>query len=314
MSGQLQPNPSIGHATPTTTVVRRTRSPYAQPAFIVAVVVLGIGALGLNAATNYLKLNFKKVPVALRHGFDDADGIPARVGDWQMVSIDMPVNADLEEALGTKEYVFRDYVDTRLVSERELARFNDKSDRERRGLVAELQQRKPTSVVRLAVTYYTGYVDTVPHVPERCYVADAFRPVDPLTYEWPVPTPILGPEPLSVRYIDFEDQTGNRVAKVNVAYFFQTQGAYESNPLLVRGRLQNLFEPYGYFAKVELMTVLPDREQAAKVMQDFLRASLPEVERCLPDFKAIKAGRPTTQPAVVATTLAPTPTPTPTLK
>lgn len=259
--------------------------------FVAAVVVLGIAAVGLNAATEMLQLQFKKLPIPLRHELDDpTKGISQNLGPWKMVSLDVPVGEDLQAALGTDKYVFRDYVDTRLVTPAELASFDDKPAAHRTYMVRELQKAKPDAVVNVAVTYYTGMADTIPHVPEVCYVADGFRPENPTTTEWPVASPLLGTGgKLPVRYIDFDDQSSTRRVKRNVAYFFQTQGVYECVPLKARFHMQNLSQRQTYFAKVELMTQLPDRSRSEPVMTDFLNSALPEIERCLPDFRAATA-------------------------
>lgn len=256
--------------------------------FIVAVVILGLAAVGLNAATQMLQLHFKKIAIPLKAPLDDPKhGLAHRIGPWQMVSIDTPLDPDMESNLGTKQYVFRDYVDTRKVTERELAVFTDKSAMERRGLLMQLQGQKPDAVMNIAVTYYTGLVDTIPHVPEVCYVADGYQPVDPTSDAWDVTSPQLAGAKLPVRFIQFEDQTGVRALKRSVAYFFQTQGHYECDPLRTRFHMQKLTERESYFAKVELMTQIPDREQSIAKMQEFLSVALPEVERCLPDYKKL---------------------------
>jgi hypothetical protein len=40
--------------------------------------------------------------------------------------------------------------------------------------------------VRFAVTYYTGSVDTVPHVPDRCFAADGYRETSYNVVRWPI--------------------------------------------------------------------------------------------------------------------------------
>ena len=97
---------------------------------------------------------------------------------------------------------------------------------------------------------------------------------------------------LSYRFIRFDDQSGQGRVSRNVAYLFHVNGQYKSSPLEVRRSLQNLLERYGYYAKVELMTItrtgdVSDRSLAA--MNDFLSAALPEVERCLPDWDRLHA-------------------------
>jgi hypothetical protein len=40
-----------------------------------------------------------------------------------------------------------------------------------------------------------------------------------------------------------------------------------------------------------------DPADAQKVMSEFLTAAMPDIERCLPDWKAVNALTPTTKPA-----------------
>ena len=286
----------------------------AQPAFLAAVVLLGVSAVGLNAATEALRLHFRKLPVPLSvPRLDDAkQGIPTKLGAWVQVSIDEPLDADIQEVLATEEFVFRDYVDTRRVSAADVAWFTGKPGDERGRKLAEIQMRDPAAVVRLAVTYYTGLVDTVPHVPERCYVADGYEPaVEPETRQATLGTTATGaPRAVKYRYLQFQDTTGAGRVDREVAYLFHVNGAYESSDVGVRARLANLLQRHGYFAKVEVMTSTRTRDAArapaggdatdangtaggpsASVVafEDLLAAALPEIERCLPDWNAVQA-------------------------
>src|SRR5690606_22564458 len=78
--------------------------------------------------------------------------IDSRVGQWEMVREDPPLSAEALESLGTTQYVSRLY---------------------RNRNVPESQ---PGSMAKLHVAYYTGTPDTVPHVPDRCYVAGGVTP------------------------------------------------------------------------------------------------------------------------------------------
>ena len=51
--------------------------------FIVAVAVLGLAAVGLNGATSFLKLYFKKLPVSLSLPLKE---VPAQLGPWKQVT------------------------------------------------------------------------------------------------------------------------------------------------------------------------------------------------------------------------------------
>ena len=186
------------------------------------------------------------------------------------------------------------------VSAETAERFDGLSTSEQQRLLAEVRKEKPRAVLNVAVTYYTGLVDTVAHVPDRCYVADGFEPTNPEQMRWnclpaegtpeSLATAGAGGEkrPLEVRYITFEDQNSARQAETrNVAYFFNANGRYAANPLDVRVILQNLRERYGYYAKVELMNLTKDRAGSTAAMADFLSSAMPALQECLPDWDAV---------------------------
>ena len=272
-----------------------------QPAFVAAVLVLALAAAGLNASVGYMKLHFKKQPVPMARSLAS---MPADLGLWQQVSQDEPLDPEIEHALGTNEYIFRDFMDTRVVGKEtieQVRRLNQavldaktpedvkRLKEERAQLVGRTRLSHPTGVINLAVTYYTGLVDTVAHVPDRCYVADGYEPTrSPEVLDWQV-------EPgksVKVRYINFEDQTARGMEPKNVAYFFHVNGGYEYDPISgVRLRLQDLRESHGYYAKIEVMNQVPDQAVARRAMSEFVAAELPAVERCLPDWQQFKAAQ-----------------------
>jgi hypothetical protein len=274
-----------------------------QRTFLAAVVLLGVAAVGLNAATEALKLNFRKeaVPLSVPRLDDVKQGIPSKVGKWVQVTKDEPLDHGVQEVLGTKEFVFRDYVDSTLVDKADLDWFADKSTKERAAKLAEIQGKNPQAVVKLAITYYTGMVDTVPHVAEKCYVADGFEPTAPVTTQASLGHRADGsPIDVAYRHLHFRDSTGAGRVERDVAYLFHVNGRYESSSVGVRGELANLLQRYGYFAKIEVMTTTrgysagTEAESGAKpeslaAFNDLLAAVLPEVERCLPDWKKVTA-------------------------
>jgi hypothetical protein len=271
--------------------------------FIIAVVVLGLAAVGLNGATRFLQLYFKKLPVSLQLPLKE---LPAQLGPWKQVLADRPLPGDMEHTLGTEEYVFRLYADTRVIKPSELEGLDDadpEKDALARQRLGRLQHEHPGAFVNMGLTYYTGMVDTVAHIPDRCYVADGFEPtqgVQVLTWE-------TKDKPVTVRYINFEDQTTRGLEPKNVAYFFQVNGEYECDPITgVRLRLQKLTERHGYYAKIEVMNQVPDQPAAKAALADFVSAALPDIERCLPDWKKVKAeearGETAAPPAASSTT------------
>jgi hypothetical protein len=268
-----------------------------RPAFLIVAAVLLIAAVGLNAGAQYLKLTFKKQSVPLPLG--SLAVLPARLGPWQQISIDTPLPPDIEHTLQTSEYISRHYADTRVFGEKRVAEILKLTGEERNREIAIAMHEHPDAVVHLHMTYYTAGADTVAHIPDRCFVGGGFDISEKSVRDFD-----LGRDkPQPVSFLEFEDRTQMNVRRrAQVAYLFQTNGAYEFDAITgVRKRLQDLRESHAYYAKIEMMIqqvtatgpgspseppVAADR--AARVMEEFLRTALPEVERVLPDFAAFK--------------------------
>jgi hypothetical protein len=160
------------------------------------------------------------------------------------------------------------------------------SPKERQTCAYAMEVTHPGTVVHMGLTYYTGLVDTVAHIPDRCYIADGYEP-----NKYEIPTWSLGPDAggkdqkMEVRYITFDDSTGNNRVPKCVAYVFNTNGHYESDPLGVRSTLEDLTQRYGYYAKIELMSIGEGTDTSIQTaMADFLGASKAPIETCLPDW------------------------------
>jgi hypothetical protein len=205
------------------------------------------------------------------------------------VSQDQPLDKEMQDVLGTDKYIFRDYVDQRILGADVAEQFRDKSVDERRDQVMVKRRRDPASVVSLSVTYYTGMVDTVAHVPDRCVTADGYEPKSYDTVKWPIARDLIkshkAGDDVEVRYINFEDQTGASNVTRSIAYFFSCNGEFVSDPLAVRRRLANLFETRGYYCKIEVMTTIENPKESERVMTDFLTSAMPEIVKCLPEWK-----------------------------
>ena len=260
-----------------------------RPSFVVVAGVLLLAAVTLNAATEFLQLHFKKLPVEIGRPLTT---IPTTLGPWVQVSKDEPLPVDNAHMLGTDVYVYRDYVDSRLVPLKRIHElFDDKTMIERRATLSKVMAENPNAVLNMGITYYTGMVDTVAHIPDRCYIADDFRPTSYNIVKWDAFNDRSGrSNGGDARLISFEDQSANRATVPrSVCYFFHCNGQYESDPIGVRKRLGNLFERFGYYSKVELMMQLHDGDAAGKIMDDFLKHALPEIEKCLPDWASVAA-------------------------
>ncbi|MEO7134549.1 MAG: hypothetical protein ABI024_10040, partial [Vicinamibacterales bacterium] len=263
-------------------VSRAFRRVLRQPTFVAAVVVLLTAALGLNASVQFMKLHFKKEPMPLSR---ELGSISDRFGTWVQVSQDQALDKEMQDELATDKYIFRDYADTKLLGADVAEQFKDKSVEERRGLAGEKRRRNAASIVSMSVTYYTGMVDTVAHVPDRCVTADGYEPKSYITPKWPIARDLPRArkpdgDNVEVRYINFEDQTGTSNVPRSITYFFHCNGGFVSDPLGVRRRLANLFETKGYYCKIEVMTTIRDEAESARVMTDFLTNAMPEIIRC----------------------------------
>jgi len=258
-----------------------------QPAFLIVAGALLVAAFFLNVAVGYMQIHFKKEPVVLAH---ELGTIPSRIGTWVQVTQDQPLDSEMQDVLGTNKYIFRDYVDERILGASVQERFKDKDADTRRKISGEIRQKYPNAVISLSVTYYTGMVDTVAHVPDRCVTADGYEPRTYDTVNWPIARDLPAPlknsgDNIKIRYINFEDQTGAANVPRSISYFFHVNGEFACSPLDVRGKLAELWEKKAYYAKIETMTTMENTEESAKVQTDFLTAALPEVVRCLPDWE-----------------------------
>ncbi len=266
-------------------LVPAIRRAISQPQFLVAFVVLFVAAMSLGAATSYMKLYFKKEPVPL---VKQLEQIPGSLGNWVQVSSDRELNDEMLDVLGTREYIFRDYVDSRIVDQATIDQFKQMTDSERGKLLSTIERQHPEAAVRLSVTYYTGMVDTVAHIPDRCYVAGDMNPTEKTTPVWTLMDRNHQPLQTRVSSIHFEASHDDGIPTRNVAYFFHCNGSYEHDAITgVRRKLQNLFERRAYYAKIEVLTLNSDYQKSDAVLQDFLSSALPEIEQCFPDWQKL---------------------------
>ncbi len=273
---------------------------FRSPALLIVAGILLVVGIGLNAVVFGGGIKFTKDRVDLRR---DLTLLPKKLGHWVQVLDDETLPAEMVHELGTTTYIQRGYVDTRKLDPRLLQQIEgmDKlSTAKRAELFWTIRAKDQAAAINVHMAYYTGLVDTVAHVPERCMVGGGFDPVNPARVQLKFGS---GRPPLDVKYNDFRKRDGGRGGAelvLNVIYFFQVNGDYEWDSITgVRYKLQNLWEKYGYYCKIELSTVALAPEQSQAVAADFLTQALPEMEKLLPDWDAVNGRRvqPTTTPA-----------------
>ena len=266
--------------------------PGARELGIICGVLLAAG-VGLNGAVQAMQLALEKKPIQIRRPLDS---IPRQVGPWAWeAESDKRLSAEIEDALGTNEYVIRDYV------------YRGEGDRAGEGMM------------RMHVTYYTGSAGVVPHVPERCFAAGGLRPVgrgrtgfaiEGEQYRhneeagvWQAVFPDKDRDPVTIPSMqvpvtDFRFEDPEQPGRIhNVYYFFAANGRYYPTPDHVRAEAFNPRDQYSYHAKIELMPIgFRSEAEGREAAESFLRDVLPHVMAALPDWEAVKRGEWPPQP------------------
>lgn len=270
-----------------------TRSILRSPAFLVALAVLVIGAVALQVSIARMQVVLRKLPI---HPEGDVPfrTIAAEAPGWERLGQDQILTKEVIEELGTENYLSRIY----------------------RGE----HNGKPVRV-ELHLAYYTGMIDTVPHVPERCFVgggmvqAGETKVVDiPLDFDRLSVDPYADPEvygevltapgenfqavrmpfrlrdTLKLRVTPFLDVRSDR--KVFAGYFFLANGGIAVSANDVRRLAFDLRATYAYYAKVQFTSWDVDSaEELGEVAADMLDQFFPQIMRRVPDWIEVMEGR-----------------------
>ena len=274
-------------------VERRVRT-----AFIVGCATLLVGGLGFRVALAQMQVYLRKEPVSLR---EPLDTLPTRLGRWKQVGKDQTFSDALVEELGTRNYLDRYYA---------------------------LDGDTEKGVIEVHAAYYTGMVDTVPHIPERCWNANglvmvgqpAVHPIELDRSGWDLRD---GPEQPGTgkRYptAEVRDPVTRRAARVNLplgdlsmtvsafqdpraprqtalgGYLFVANGAVTPSALAVRNLSFKLSDRYAYYCKLQFsarMNGEPEKvlPQFDRMVAELMRDLLPHLMQSLPDWPAIERG------------------------
>ncbi|MEM7621822.1 MAG: exosortase-associated EpsI family protein [Planctomycetota bacterium] len=113
------------------------------------VILLAASAIGFTSAIGAYQVHLRKLPIEPPNGRTTA-AIPTETVSWERVGPDRVMSKDVVETLGTENYVSRLY------------------------RLKESPGDEPV-VLEFHAAYYTGMIDTVPHVPERCFVGGGLQ-------------------------------------------------------------------------------------------------------------------------------------------
>src|SRR5689334_17770225 len=109
-----------------------------KTAFAIACILLIGGRLGFGIAAHALNIYLQKEPVPMRRQFSS---IPDTIGRWKKLGSDTVLDKAMIEELGTDKYMDRVY---------------------------GLDGTSTKGRILVHTDYYTGMIDAVPHVPDRC--------------------------------------------------------------------------------------------------------------------------------------------------
>ena len=265
--------------------LRFTLHPSQRRAMLVVVVLIGLSRVGMGFAMDALNIHLKKEPVPLRRGLAD---VPRSLGSWEAVGDDQRLSAEFIEELGTDQFLTRSY-------EHADGRF-----------------------LQLHLAYYTGMIDAVPHVPDRCLVATGGFDLEQLPENLPLGIQQSGWKKIDDLWfgVGVEDPLTGRVAEVFVpagdlalrtssfvrsdqpgtvlwgGYFFVANGKFAATPESVKRLAFDPSQKMAYYCKVQLVTQLKrrqDRSDFVDASREFLELLLPHLMRSLPDWRSLSA-------------------------
>lgn len=266
---------------------------HAKLALIVSVATLLASSVGFRYAVAALNIYLRKEPVELRGSFST---IPQILGEWKQVGEDVQLDDAVLKELGTEDTISRTYA---------------------------IDGESSRGLLSVHVAYYTGMIDAVPHIPDRCFVASGLEPqgrpeVLPLPLDlskWSEdpgsPNRATG-EPyrrvehrhsftnqllstrmpvgeMAIRVTEFASRAQPGV-RVFGGFFFVANGRVASVPEEIRLLAFKPSERYAYYCKVQFVLAGPTitNERYVQSVADFLDEFLPELMLRLPDWQEVE--------------------------
>ncbi|MCC6229512.1 MAG: exosortase/archaeosortase family protein [Phycisphaerales bacterium] len=274
-----------------------------RPAFVLTSAIMLGAAIGLQAIVSVggFYMTKKAIQPDTSEGRRGIllQGLPVETLSWKREGSDSVMTKENLEELGTSNQVSRWYVKP-----------------------AASKEDKPIAV-ELHGAYYTGMIDTVPHVPERCMVGagwelkktwpdvkvplkmERWRPVKdapaelagkvmeaPVLNKWGaverwVAMPI-GAEDLRLRVSEFVGPKGQTLFS---GYVFIANGGLSTTAEGVRLLAFNLTDDYAYYMKVQFNSArAASPEELAAQAGMLLDELFPDLMRCVPDWTKVVSG------------------------
>jgi len=272
-----------------------------QPAFVAGVAIMLVSAATLNVAVAAMGVHLRKQRI------DPPDNrrvsaIASETASYQRVGQDVVMSSEVVDELGTTNYLTRSYA------------------------LKNAAKDQPNPRMELHLAYYTGMIDTVPHVPERCMTGAGWQIVGlsrrvPLKLDpssWQVDQTVseklrgkvltapfdpayskdtsterirlpFEPDTIEMQSSEF---TGPRGMRQVAGYFFIANGGHTALAEGVRAKAFNLTDDYAFYLKVQVTSQqVASPEDLAEHASRLLGELLPEIMRCVPDWIEVQQGR-----------------------
>jgi len=260
-------------------------------AFIAACVALLAGAIAFRSVASAINAWVLKEQAPMR---EPLGTIPTTLGVWKAVGKDALLNDATIETLGTKFYLNRNFA---------------------------IEGDPSRGEINLHLAFYTGLIDRVPHVPERCFVAGGLLqvgvpqvrainldrsswrmdagPINRATgLHYPMASVI---DPITMRSSEVHLPLGEAAMTVSefqdskspdqrliAGYFFIANGQMTPRAGDVRALSYSLTERYAYFCKVQFTGQYRAGDNSLEKFEaqvaDLLRELLPHLMLRLPDW------------------------------
>lgn len=275
-----------------------------RPSYLIPLVIMIGAAVGMGVAIKSYGIHLKKKPIYAPEG-RLVNSVPAETLSWKRIGTDKAESPEVVEVLGTENYLGRTYVhkDT-------------------------LGSKQPI-VIDLHLAYYTGMIDTVPHVPDRCFVGGGMQmtrggvrvPMKLNSTRWSVDDEVTGelagriwyttlvnqygaragrvrlprdPQDITLRVSEFEaDGTPGapKGTKLFAGYFFIANGGTTPESESVRLLAFDLKDEYAYYCKVQFTSYsVGSPEELNEQAASLLNELLPDLMQCLPDWVEVQRG------------------------
>ncbi|TVQ75317.1 MAG: hypothetical protein EA380_11170 [Phycisphaeraceae bacterium] len=261
-----------------------------------AALLLVLSAAVIAIVQQSAGIHFRKLPI-YAEGNLQLRTLPAEYPSWKMIGTERQVSSEEAKELGTENSL------SRLIIER------------------EPKDSDEPHVVDLHMAYYTGMIDTVPHVPERCNVAAGVQALGtPVVVKVPIDFSVLvknteadpefhggiiwqarspttfrrvnlpvGVENLRLRVSRFRDHRGE---DFYAGYFFITNGEVVSSANQIRLRAFRLKDDYAYYCKIQFTSgTVRSAEELGVVAGRMLDEMFADIMVRLPDWVEVKEGR-----------------------